>query len=69
MSHLPSWALGFWQSRLRYERDDDVLAVARKYRELGIPVSAIVIEEVRRIDENSAVPFLKDMFGKSLEIK
>ena len=29
----------------------------------------IVIEEVRRIDENSAVPFLKDMFGKSLEIK
>ncbi len=29
----------------------------------------IVIEEVRRIDENSAIPFLKDMFGKSLEIK
>ncbi len=44
VSHLPSWALGFWQSRLRYERDDDVLAVARKYRELGIPVSAIVID-------------------------
>ena len=43
-SHLPSWALGFWQSRLRYEREEDVLAVAAKYKELGIPLSAIVID-------------------------
>ena len=43
-SHMPDWALGFWQSRLRYERQEDVLAVAERYKELGIPVSAIVID-------------------------
>lgn len=43
-SHMPDWALGFWQSRLRYERQDDVLAVAKRYREIGIPLSAIVID-------------------------
>ena len=43
-SHMPDWALGFWQSRLRYERQDDILAVAERYKEIGIPLSAIVID-------------------------
>ena len=40
---MPHWATGFWQSRLRYETQDDVLNVARRYKELGIPLSVIVI--------------------------
>lgn len=41
---MPEWALGFWQSRLRYENEEQVLQVARKYKELGIPLSMIVID-------------------------
>lgn len=41
---MPDWAAGFWQCKLRYESQDDLLEVARKYHELGIPVDAIVID-------------------------
>lgn len=41
---LPEWAAGFWQCKLRYESQDDLLEVARKYHEMGIPVNAIVID-------------------------
>ncbi len=41
---IPYWATGFWQSRLRYETQDEVLAVAKKYKELSIPLSVIVID-------------------------
>ena len=41
---MPHWATGFWQSRLRYETQDEVLSVARKYKDLGIPLSVIVID-------------------------
>lgn len=41
---MPHWATGFWQSRLRYETQDDLLAVARRYKEENIPLSAIVCD-------------------------
>lgn len=41
---IPEWALGFWQSKLRYERQEQVLEVARKYKELGVPLSVIIID-------------------------
>ena len=41
---MPDWAAGFWQCKLRYESQDDLLEVARKYHELKIPVDAIVID-------------------------
>lgn len=41
---MPEWALGFWQSKLRYENEEQVLNVARKYKELGIPLSVIIID-------------------------
>ena len=41
---MPHWATGFWQSRLRYETQDEVLSVAEKYKQLGIPLSVIVID-------------------------
>ena len=41
---MPYWATGFWQCRLRYETQDELLSVVRKYRELGIPLSAIIVD-------------------------
>ena len=36
------WAYGFWQCKNKYESQAEVLGVAHKYRELGIPVDNIV---------------------------
>ncbi|MET8545340.1 TIM-barrel domain-containing protein, partial [Kitasatospora sp. NPDC004799] len=41
---LPAWASGFWQSKLRYRTQDELLAVARQYRERGLPLSVIVCD-------------------------
>ncbi len=41
---IPSWATGLWQSKLRYETQEQLLTVARKYKELGIPLSVIVAD-------------------------
>jgi alpha-D-xyloside xylohydrolase len=36
------WAYGFWQCKNRYKSQDEILNVAKKYRELHIPVDNIV---------------------------
>jgi alpha-D-xyloside xylohydrolase len=36
------WAYGFWQCKNRYKSQDEILGVARKYRDLHIPVDDIV---------------------------
>lgn len=41
---FPSWASGFWQSKLRYEDQEELLEVAREYKKRGIPLSAIIID-------------------------
>ncbi|MCH4057113.1 MAG: hypothetical protein LKE89_04185 [Lactobacillaceae bacterium] len=41
---LPEGLLGLWQSKLRYRTQDEVLSVARHYKELGIPLDIIVID-------------------------
>jgi alpha-D-xyloside xylohydrolase len=41
---LPDWASGFWQSRLRYRTQDELLAAARQYEEQGLPLSVIVCD-------------------------
>ena len=41
---FPEWAAGFWQCKLRYESQEDLLAVAREYKRRGIPIDAIVID-------------------------
>ncbi|MCP4167198.1 MAG: glycoside hydrolase family 31 protein [Chloroflexi bacterium] len=41
---LPEWAAGFWQCKLRYETQDELLSVARSYKERGLPLSVIVID-------------------------
>ena len=39
---LPKWAYGFWQSRQRYETQDQLLGVVHEYRKLGLPLDNIV---------------------------
>jgi alpha-D-xyloside xylohydrolase len=41
---LPRWAAGFWQCKLRYETQEQLLSVAREYKKRGIPLSVIVID-------------------------
>ena len=41
---LPDWAAGFWQSKLRYATQDELLSVAREYKRRGLPLSVIVID-------------------------
>lgn len=41
---MPEWAMGFWQCKLRYQTQDEVLTIARRYKELNIPLSVIVID-------------------------
>lgn len=41
---LPEWAAGFWQCKLRYTSQDELLSVARSYKERGLPLSVIVID-------------------------
>ena len=42
--HMPEDLLGLWQCKLRYHTQEEVLTVARKYKELGIPLDVIVID-------------------------
>lgn len=41
---FPEWAAGFWQSKLRYASQDELLSVAREYQRRGLPLSVIVID-------------------------
>ncbi len=41
---FPAWASGFWQSKLRYKTQEELLSVAREYRRRGLPLSVIVID-------------------------
>lgn len=41
---MPDYAMGFWQSKLRYQTPDEVLSVAREYKKRGLPLSVIVID-------------------------
>ena len=41
---FPEDMMGLWQCKLRYRTQDEVLAVARRYREEGIRIDAIVID-------------------------
>lgn len=41
---FPAWASGFWQCKLRYESQKELLEVAREYKQRGIPINAIVID-------------------------
>jgi alpha-D-xyloside xylohydrolase len=39
---LPAWASGFWQSKLRYRTQEELLDVAREFARRDLPLSVIV---------------------------
>jgi len=41
---LPEWAAGFWQCKLRYRTQEELLSVAREYKRRGLPLSVIVVD-------------------------
>lgn len=41
---MPEYGLGFWQCKLRYYNQEQVLHVAREYKRRGIPLDVIVID-------------------------
>ena len=41
---MPDFAMGFWQCKLRYRTQDEVLNVAREYRRRNLPLDVIVID-------------------------
>jgi alpha-D-xyloside xylohydrolase len=40
----PRYAFGLWQSKERYKSQDELLEVARKYREKGLPCDLLVVD-------------------------
>jgi alpha-D-xyloside xylohydrolase len=41
---LPEWAAGFWQSKLRYRTQEELMAVARGYKERELPLAVIIAD-------------------------
>ncbi|WP_341816819.1 TIM-barrel domain-containing protein, partial [Escherichia coli] len=41
---MPEFATGFWQCKLRYRTQQEVLEVAREYHRRNLPLSVIVID-------------------------
>lgn len=41
---FPEWAAGFWQCKLRYSTQEELLSIAREYKRRGLPLSVIVID-------------------------
>ncbi|KAL1796542.1 hypothetical protein ACET3X_005082 [Alternaria dauci] len=41
---MPEYGLGFWQCKLRYQTQEELLQVAREYRKRNLPIDLIVID-------------------------
>ena len=41
---MPEYGLGFWQCKLRYKTQDELMAAARKHKALGLPMDVIVAD-------------------------
>lgn len=41
---MPDFAMGFWQSKLRYQTQEELLEVAREYKRRNLPISVIVVD-------------------------
>ena len=41
---MPEYGLGLWQSKLRYQTQDELLAVAGEYKRRGLPIDVIVAD-------------------------
>lgn len=41
---MPEYGLGFWQCKLRYQTQEELLNVAREYKQRNLPIDLIVID-------------------------
>lgn len=41
---MPEYGMGYWQCKLRYRNQEELLAVAREHKRRGLPMDAIVID-------------------------
>jgi alpha-D-xyloside xylohydrolase len=41
---MPEYGLGFWQCKLRYQTQEELLGVAREYRKRNLPIDLIVVD-------------------------
>lgn len=41
---MPEYGMGYWQCKLRYRSQDEILAVAREHKRRGLPMDAIVVD-------------------------
>ena len=41
---MPEYGMGYWQCKLRYRNQEELLAVAREHKKRGLPMDAIVID-------------------------
>lgn len=41
---MPEFGLGFWQCKLRYQTQDELLEVARECKRRGLPIDVIVVD-------------------------
>jgi alpha-D-xyloside xylohydrolase len=41
---MPEYGLGFWQCKLRYQTQEELLEVAREYKRREIPIDLIVVD-------------------------
>lgn len=41
---MPEYGLGFWQCKLRYQTQEELLSVAREYKRRNLPIDLIVID-------------------------
>lgn len=41
---MPEYGLGFWQCKLRYQTQEELLSVAREYKLRGLPIDVIVVD-------------------------
>jgi len=41
---MPEYGMGFWQSKLRYRTQEEILNVAREHKKRGLPMDVIVVD-------------------------
>lgn len=41
---MPEYGMGYWQCKLRYRTQDEILEVAREHKRRGLPMDAIVVD-------------------------
>ena len=41
---MPDYGIGFWQCKLRYRTQEELMSVARRHKELGLPMDVIVAD-------------------------